>query len=133
MVILHPLVIYWRSVEEDAMGGDQVYAMRATIEEGESESGPISLHLVPFCIVIESAEFDGDHISFLSSVDGVNYFPVYNIDGEASYPAGPSRCIVIDPGDLAGAPWARIRAGTLAAPAVQSAERVLQIAVRATN
>ena len=110
--------------------------LSATIASGASLSGAIAIsYLLPVTIVVP-AEFDGTAITFQGSVDGVNYFNLYDEAGtEINFPASASRIIKIT--NLAyffGLEYLKIRAGTAASATNQTTTAtVLTVFVRSLD
>jgi len=107
--------------------------LSATIASGASLSGAVAIsYLVPVTFVIP-AEFDGTAITFQGSVDGTNYFNLYDEAGtEINFPASASRIIKItNLSYFYGLEYIKVRAGTAASATNQTTtDTVLTVFVR---
>lgn len=103
------------------------------IASGASQSGVVDLIGFLLAGIQMPTTWTAADITFLASLDGVTYQPVYNTDGDeytiASAAAQASRFIAIDPRDFAGVRYLKIRSGTAAAAVNQGADRTLGLAL----
>lgn len=114
----------------DLMGGG---VLTATIALGASESGVIDLEGYQLTALHMSAAWDTAVISFLSAptIDGT-YQPVYADGIEVTEPVAAGRCCPISANavGLASLRFIKLRSGTAGVPVVQTAERVITLALK---
>ena len=93
-----------------------------TIASGASLSAAVDLHGLIVREIGLPATFDGTAITFQASIDGTNYFNLYDEAGtEVNFPAGASRIITVSNAWLfTGIVYLKIRAGTAASATNQS-------------
>jgi len=107
--------------------------LTATIASGASLSGAISLSYLTVVSILIPAEFDGSAITFQGSVDGTNYFNMYDEYGtEINFPVSASRLVKITNVDyFFGQEYLKIRAGTAASATNQTTtDTVLTVFVK---
>ena len=107
--------------------------LSATIASGASLSGAISLSYLTVVSILIPAEFDGSAITFQGSVDGTNYFNLYDeTETEVNFPVSASRLVkVTNVNYFFGLEYLKIRAGTAASPTNQSTtDTVLTVFVK---
>lgn len=102
----------------------------ATIANGQSLSGAVDLLASrPAFVITPDTLTDGD-MTFQASYDGVNFFDLYDKDGEVKIPAAVvdvNRAISLDLSTFFSLRYLKIRTGTAAVPVVQTAQRILVI------
>lgn len=102
------------------------------IASGTSLSAAIDLRGTTMVGVIMPASWTTANLSFQASVDGQNYYDIYDMSGtEESVAADASRFIAINPSELAGVRYIKLRSGTTGTPVNQGADRTLSLVVRA--
>ena len=108
----------------------------AVIAAGQSVSGAVDLgprHLfaIQTPAVLEAGTLC---LSFLGSVDGINFFPIYDELGAEKFTTvviNAAQYILVDPVPWLGIRWFKLRAGTLVASVAQAADRTFAlVAVR---
>lgn len=94
-------------------------AVNAVIANGQQVSSAIECQGLTLCGVIVPAAFTGTALTFEASVDGTNYFPVYNTtSGTAlSYTVAQGHYCAIDPKDFYGINFLIIKSGSAEAAA----------------
>ena len=107
--------------------------LSATIASGSSLSGAISLSYLTVVSILIPSTFDGSAITFQGSVDGINYFNLYDEAGtEINFPVSASRLVKITNANyFFGLEYLKIRAGTAASAINQSTtDTVLTVFVK---
>jgi hypothetical protein len=103
----------------------------ATIAASGSLSDAIETGGGTFTGIIMPAAWTAAALTFQGSVDGTNFFNLYDEFGtEVSYAADASRFIRIGPSDNFSVPVLRIRSGPAASAVTQAAERIITIVLR---
>jgi hypothetical protein len=98
----------------------------AAIANGASLSDAIDLGGRRLGAIVMPAAWTAAALTFQVSVDGTNYYNLYDQDGvEFSLSADTSRTIVIDPSYFALFRYIKIRSGTAGVPVNQGADRIL--------
>ena len=101
-----------------------------TISSGQSLSGSLDTEGYPIKGIIMPASWDTANLTFQASVDGTNWFNLYDDNGnEVVIQAAANRAIAIDSyaGSLAPFRYLKIQSGTSATPVNQTANRVLTV------
>ncbi len=88
-------------------------ALAVVIANGAQESAVIPTGGFSLCGILFPAAFTGTAVTFeaCATVDGT-YVPVYNAAGAVSYTVGTSRYVAIDPKDLQGIQFLKIKSGS---------------------
>jgi hypothetical protein len=105
--------------------------LTATIANGASLSGAIDLRGTTLVGYIMPASWTAADITFRGSVDGTNFFDLYNQFGiEIKHTVAASRFIALIASDLASIRYIKVRSGTTGTPVNQGAERILTLIAR---
>lgn len=99
------------------------------ISDGTSISASINLGGRKPVGVLVPASWTAADITFQSSVDGTNFYDVYDVDGaELTVTVASSRIVAIASGDsLCMGPYVKVRSGTTGTPVNQSGDITLQL------
>lgn len=101
-----------------------------TTATGQSEV--LSIGGATLSAVEMPAAWTAANLSFLASMDGTNFRPVYGSTGnEVLFTVGAARIVTFDPAFWLGLQYLKLRSGTNAAPVAQGASRTLRIALQA--
>jgi len=85
---------------------------------------------VPVAIFMPAA-WQAAAISFQGSIDGTNFYDLYDDGGnQISLTVAQQRTVVLAAGALAGVPYLKFRSGLTGAAVDQTAERVLTVMLR---
>jgi hypothetical protein len=105
---------------------------RGVIAQGASLSGAVYVgDKIPFAIQMP-ADWDAAGLTFQGSRDGSTFQNVYDGSGnELTKTAAASRQVNLDPIELAGYLWIKIRSGTAGLAVNQAAARTLYLLKRA--
>jgi hypothetical protein len=100
-----------------------------TISSGTSLSPAIDLGPNRTFAVVMPAAWTAAALTFQASIDGTNYFNVFDDTGtEVTATVAASQYIVIaSPAKMLGVRWIKVRSGTSGAPVNQGADRALTI------
>jgi hypothetical protein len=113
------------------MPQERLCYLRVDIANGQSLSGAVNLagHLL-VGVVMPSA-WTTANLTLQVSRDASTYNNLHDFAGnEYTIVAAASRHILLDPSELAGAEWVKVRSGTSGTPVNQGAARVLYLVVR---
>ena len=103
----------------------------ATILSGTSLSGAVSLSGRAVCGVILPATWTAAVLTFQGSVDGRNFFNLFDSGGvEISATVTVLQFIGLSASDFAGCSHIKVRSGTSGSPTNQGADRLLTMALR---
>lgn len=104
----------------------------AAIANNASLSGAVDLQDNPLVAVLIPSAWTTADITFQASVDGTNYYNVYNMSGDeyTITVGGTSRLIVLSPLEFQWARYVKIRSGTAGTPVAQGGARTLTVVVR---
>ena len=102
----------------------------ATIAAGASLSGAIDLGDNTLILISMPAAWTTATLSIQSSIDGVTYQETKISDALLSYNPLVACNQSIEPTDLLGCRWIKIRSGTAAVPVNQAAERLIRLVAR---
>lgn len=101
------------------------------IANGASLSGAVDLRGLYVIRLSMPAGWTAAGITFALSDDGSTFNPLCDADGnEITLTVAASKHIALDPADLVGDCWLKIRSGTSAAAVNQGAERTVVLKVR---
>lgn len=102
-----------------------------TIADGESLSGELVLgdHRGISALEIPPS-WSTAVASFAVSRDGSTYVPLYDRDGEVTFPAASSIGFAVDPTLFLGWTHAKVRSGTAGSPVAQSGAAVVGLGLR---
>jgi len=75
--------------------------------------------------ILTPSALTGTTFTFTVSVDGTNFFPLYNSSGQVSYTVAASRYIAINPVDFYGVQYFKIVSGS-----TEAAARTLTLAMK---
>ena len=113
--------------------GDEITAIfteTCTILNGASMSDILDLRGVSAVRFIMPAAWTAAALTFQVSVDGTNFFDLYdNLGIEKNIPVVASRAINLDVSELAFIDYLKIRSGTSGTPVNQGADRVISVIV----
>lgn len=100
----------------------------ANIANGTSATGILDIAERVIGAFLVPAGFDGTTVTILASVDGTNFFPVYDAAGtELAVTVAVNRYVVLSPDATRPFRYAQLRAGTAATPQNQSAARSIRV------
>jgi hypothetical protein len=103
-----------------------------TIANNASVSDAMDLSGTTLVAYIMPAAWTAANITFQASVDGINFYNIYDQSGnELIHNVANSRMIILTPSDLAGVRYIKMRSGTSAAPVAQGAQRQIIYVTRA--
>jgi hypothetical protein len=78
--------------------------------------------------ILMPAAWTSASLSFQGSIDGTNFYDLYDSTGtEKTCTAGASRILLFPPQDWFGVEWIKVRSGTSAAAVNQGADRVITL------
>jgi hypothetical protein len=83
-----------------------------TIASGQQASSVIHTKGNSLCGILMPAAFTGTALTFLASVDGTNFFPIYNANGALSYSVAQGQYVAINPQDFYGVQYLKIQSGS---------------------
>jgi len=107
------------------------FHLTATIANGASLSGAVNLDERTPVALLMPAAWTAASITFQASLDGTTYYDVYTeAGGEYTLTVDVDQYIIIDPVDLAGARYVKVRSGTGGAAQNQAAARTIGLVVR---
>ena len=102
-----------------------------TIASSASLSNAIDLSGTTFSGYVTPAAWTSANITFQASVDGTNFFNLYDSFGnEVTNVVSTSRFVSLVPSDMASIRYLKFRSGTSATPVSQAAERQITIVTR---
>ena len=104
-----------------------------TIDAGQSLSPAVEVRFDELVGVGFPSAWTAAGLTFQVSVDGVTYRDLYSTSAEfaiASAAAGANRQVALNPLDMAGVRFLKVRSGTAGTPVVQAAARDLDLIVR---
>jgi hypothetical protein len=105
--------------------------LTATITSSTSLSAAIDLKGTALIGYILPSSWTAADITFRGSIDGTNFFDIYNQFGsEVRHVVAANRFIALTISDLASVRYLKIRSGTSATPVNQAADRILNIVSR---
>lgn len=103
----------------------------ATIAASGSLSDAVTLREQTVVAIEMPAAWTAASITLQASADGSTFNNVYTSGGdEVEYTVAASRFIPLDPDDMAGMRYVKIRSGTAATPVNQAAERNIKLVAR---
>jgi hypothetical protein len=106
--------------------------LTATIAASASLSGVVDLKGTTIVGYVLPSAWTAADITLSASVDGTNFFDVYNQYGvEIKHTVAASRYVVLTASDLASFRYFKFRSGTTGTPVTQAAERIITIVARA--
>jgi hypothetical protein len=102
-----------------------------TIANGASITGAIDVGDQPLIAIQMPAAWTTADLTFQASIDGTNFFDVYNLSGdEYTVAAAASRFIVLSPLEFQWARYIKIRSGPSASAVTQGGARTLTLVTR---
>ena len=112
-----------------AAGDLAVVAIPATITSGTALSPAIDLQIYRLFAISMPASWTAAPITFQASIDGVNYFNVYDDTGtEVSITVAASQYVVLTtPAKMLGARWLKVRSGPNSVPVNQGSTVVVNV------
>lgn len=102
----------------------------ALIANGASLSSVIDLGAGKLVAIQMPAAWTAAALTFQASIDGTNYFDVYDTSTERNYTVAASRMLVLQLPDWVGIKYLKIRSGTSGTPVNQGADRTLTLLVQ---
>lgn len=103
----------------------------ATIANGASLSGAVYLGEKTLLGLVMPAAWTAAVITLSVSLDGTTYVDAYDSTGtETSYTVAASRYIALNPANLVGVRYVKLRSGTAASAVNQAAARTIECVVR---
>lgn len=102
----------------------------ATIAATESLSGVVALGAGAPVAIQMPAGWDAADVTFQGSLDGVNFYDLYDESIELQIAVDADRLVSIGASPFAGIPYLKVRSGTSDTPVAQSADRVLTFSTR---
>lgn len=106
------------------------FTQTASIASGSSLSSALDLGASKLVAIQMPSVWTAAALTFQASIDGVNYFDVYDNNTERSYTVAASRMLVLQLSDWIGIKYLKIRSGTSASPVNQAADRELVLLVQ---
>lgn len=104
----------------------------ATIASSASLSDAIDLGGTTLSGYIMPATWTAANITFQASVDGTNFYNLYDQFGnEVTNVVSTSRFVCLTPSDMASIRYIKIRSGSSSTPVAQAAERLITLVTRA--
>jgi hypothetical protein len=111
--------------------GSKIVTTNVTITNGQSLSPAVDVGGTTLVAVQMPASWTTANLTLQASVDGTNFFNIFSSAGvEYTLTAAASTFIVLDPTDMAGVRYLKIRSGTSSTPVNQGADRVLTLVTR---
>ena len=112
-----------------AAGDLVVVSIPVTIANGTSLSAAIDLSAYRAFAISMPAAWTTASLTFQASVDGINYFNVYDDTGvEVTATVAASQYVVVSaPVKMLGVRWIKVRSGTSGTPVNQGADRIVTI------
>ena len=102
-----------------------------TIASGASLSGAAAIGDSSVIGVLMPAAWTAASLTFQVSVDGTNYYNLYDDAGsEVTAQASTSRCVLLEPKQFIGFRYLKIRSGTAASAVNQGGDRIITLVVR---
>jgi hypothetical protein len=102
-----------------------------TITNGQSLSPAVDMGGTTLVSIQMPAAWTAAGITLQGSSDGVSFFNIFSSTGvEYALAAAASSFIVLDPVDMLGVRYMKIRSGTAGTPVNQAADRVLTLVTR---
>lgn len=106
--------------------------LTVTIANAASLSGAADLGGTTLVGYIMPSSWTAADITFQGSVDGTNFFNLYDQFGnEVRHVVSSSRFVALNPADLASIRYLKIRSGTSGSAVSQGADRVVTLVTRA--
>ncbi len=102
----------------------------ALIANGASLSSVVELGAGKLVAIQMPAAWTAAALTFQASIDGTNYFNVYDNGTERNYTVDASRMLVLQLSDWVGIKYLKIRSGTAGTPVNQGADRTLTLLVQ---
>lgn len=109
---------------------EAVETRTAVIANGASLSGAVDLGGRKLVAIIMPGTWTAASLTFQGSVDGTNFFNVYDGATERALTVAANYYSALAIGDWVGFRWLKIRSGTAGTPVNQAAERTLTLVVQ---
>ena len=116
--------------EAKPVGSQAVETTTVTIANGASLSGAVDLGGRKLVGIIMPDTWTAAGLTFQGSIDGTNFFNVYDGSSERTVNVAASYYSALALSDWVGFRWIKIRSGTAASAVNQAAERVLTLVVQ---
>jgi hypothetical protein len=106
--------------------------LTATIANAASLSDAIDISGTTLVGYIIPSSWTAADITFTASVDGTNFYNVYDQFGnEIKHTVSTSRYVTLPPSDFASIRFIKLRSGTSSSAITQGAERLIKLVTRA--
>jgi hypothetical protein len=116
--------------EAKPVGSQAVETTTVTIANGASLSGAVDLGGRKLVAIIMPDAWTAASLTFQGSVDGTNFFNVYDGATERTLAVAANYYSALNIADWVGFRWVKIRSGTAGTAVNQAAERVLTLVVQ---
>lgn len=116
--------------EAKPVGSQAVETTTVTIANGASLSGAVDLGGRKLVAIIMPDAWTAAGLTFQGSVDGTNFFNVYDGATERALTVSASYYSAFNIADWVGFRWIKVRSGTAGSAVNQAAERVLTLVVQ---
>lgn len=116
--------------EAKPVGSQMVETTTVTIASGASLSGAADLKGRKLVGIIMPSTWTTASLTFQGSIDGTNYFNVYDGATERALIVSTSYYSALNIGDWVGFRYLKVRSGTSGTPVNQGADRVLTLVVQ---
>lgn len=116
--------------EAKPVGSQTVETTTVTIANGASLSSAVDLGGRKLVGIIMPSSWTAASLTFQGSVDGTNFFNVYDGATERSLTVAASYYSMLNIGDWVGFRYIKFRSGTAGTPVNQGADRVITLVVQ---
>ena len=116
--------------EAKPVGSQAVETTTVTIANGASLSGAVDLGGRKLVALIMPGTWTAAGLTFQGSVDGTNFFNVYDGATERALTVSASYYSALNIADWVGFRWLKVRSGTAGSAVNQTAERTLTLVVQ---
>ena len=116
--------------EAKPVGSQAVETTTVTIANGASLSGAVDLGGRKLVAIIMPGTWTAAGLTFQGSVDGTNFFNVYDGATERQLTVAANYYSALNIADWVGFRWVKVRSGTAGSAVNQAAERVLTLVVQ---
>ena len=107
---------------------NQINILSVIIPNGTALSGAFRLNGATLLGIEMSAAWTAANLTFQHSIDGTNFFDMYDGAGaEVSLTVVAAHYVFLPPADWSGIVYLKVRSGTGGTPVNQGAERVLKL------
>lgn len=116
--------------EAKPVGSQTVETTTVTIASGQSLSGGVDIMGRKLVAILMPSAWTTASMTFQASVDGTNYFDVYDGSSERALVVAANYYSMLNIGDWIGIRYLRVRSGTSGAPVNQGGSRVVTLVVQ---